>query len=284
MNTRVYVVTHKEFEVPPVVNRGGYQIIKVGNILSDKLAVEKGYVTDETGDNISEQNPFYCELTAYYWIWKNINDVDITGVVHYRRYFFNYKKESHNLLDDILTETEINDIMKHHKAIMSFKSIKYRGINYYKNKNLIADDWKIIEEVLRSDYPEMMPTFYKCLTTRETVYGNLFIAYKEDFDKYCNWLFDVLNKYDKYYSDKGIERRPRVDGYISENLLWIWSNWYYKEKQIYRLEVRNTEIDNLHYVDYSNSIKGKMLRAIKLNRSTLNFYRALSLLYLRIKR
>ena len=53
-----------------------------------------GYVGDNTGDNISAKNPNYCELTALYWAWKNL-EADYVGLVHYRRYFTN--KEVRNI-------------------------------------------------------------------------------------------------------------------------------------------------------------------------------------------
>ena len=40
---------------------------------------------DNTGENISEKNSMYCELTAQYWAWKNLN-ADYYGFFHYRRY------------------------------------------------------------------------------------------------------------------------------------------------------------------------------------------------------
>ena len=40
---------------------------------------------DNNGDNISAKNSQYCELTAQYWAWKNI-DCDYYGFFHYRRY------------------------------------------------------------------------------------------------------------------------------------------------------------------------------------------------------
>ena len=41
---------------------------------------------DDEGDNISDLNPMYCELTAQYWAWKNV-DCEKYGFCHYRRHF-----------------------------------------------------------------------------------------------------------------------------------------------------------------------------------------------------
>ena len=42
-------------------------------------------LSDDTGDQISAKNPMYCELTAQYWAWKNL-EADYYGFFHYRRY------------------------------------------------------------------------------------------------------------------------------------------------------------------------------------------------------
>lgn len=47
---------------------------------------EIGFTGDNTGENISAKNPYYCELTGLYWLWKN-TEAEYKGLVHYRRHF-----------------------------------------------------------------------------------------------------------------------------------------------------------------------------------------------------
>ena len=74
-----------------------------------------GYIGDDTGENISERNGNFCELTGLYWAAKNL-DSDYIGIVHYRRYFasrlhrFERKKRrviGHEELNAILATTNV---------------------------------------------------------------------------------------------------------------------------------------------------------------------------------
>ena len=79
MKTEIWVVTHKKYKE---IDDDLHKTIQVGKSLGTDL----GYVGDDTGDNISYKNPFYCELTGMYWLWKNYK-CDIIGICHYRRFF-----------------------------------------------------------------------------------------------------------------------------------------------------------------------------------------------------
>ncbi|MFT3098989.1 DUF4422 domain-containing protein, partial [Klebsiella pneumoniae] len=46
-------------------------IIKPLHVGKANSCNEIGCPGDDSGDNISFKNPFYCELTAHYWVWKN---------------------------------------------------------------------------------------------------------------------------------------------------------------------------------------------------------------------
>ena len=77
---KIYVLTHKKFDYE---KNDLYEPLLNGSAL---LNEDFGYTRDDTGDNISNLNPYYAELTGEYWAWKNSN-VDIIGFCHYRRYF-----------------------------------------------------------------------------------------------------------------------------------------------------------------------------------------------------
>ena len=105
MNTSIYVLTHKKFDVPYDKT---YLPLQVGSASHDHL----GYLTDDSGDNISALNCYYSELTGVYWVWKNVKDKDIVGVCHYRRFLLNDQ-------DLVLTKNEIEKLLSDYQILTS---------------------------------------------------------------------------------------------------------------------------------------------------------------------
>ena len=79
-NIKILIALHKQYEVP---NSDIYLPVQVGVEGKEKIL---DYQPDNEGENISSKNPYYCELTALYWAWKNLK-ADYIGLTHYRRHF-----------------------------------------------------------------------------------------------------------------------------------------------------------------------------------------------------
>jgi hypothetical protein len=66
MNIKIVVAMHKKYKVP---KDDIYLPLHVGAEGKEDI----GFTGDNTGENISIKNPFWCELTGLYWAWKNLD-------------------------------------------------------------------------------------------------------------------------------------------------------------------------------------------------------------------
>ena len=85
MSVKIFSAFHKPSVTPPVE---WVTPIQVGTEYGTEIFCP---VQDNQGDDyISEKNDSFCELTALYWIWKNLDKIDAQyiGLAHYRRYLF----------------------------------------------------------------------------------------------------------------------------------------------------------------------------------------------------
>lgn len=211
----VYIATHKKIniDVPE-----GYEIIQVGASLNEHF----GYLTDANGDNISHKNPNYCELTALYYVWKNVKpDDNIVGLVHYRRFFY-VKLFSINK-KNILTAEQAKNYLNKYDIILPKLSYFSTSVETQYSKAHYKKDLEVCREIIKIKTPEYLPSFDKVMHRRHMFLCNMFIMRYKDFCKYMNWLFNILEeaeqkidfeKYDKY--------NQRVFGFLSERLFNVW--------------------------------------------------------------
>ena len=154
----IYIVTHKIFDIP---KENGYIPIQVGAIRGHVLP--KGAYFDDDGDNISDKNKNYCELTGIYWLWKHVKD-DYIGIVHYRRYF------SRHYNGRLLSKSDIEKQLKKHDMILPFiRHLDKTVIEQYCESGY-KKDLLITGEVIKEKYPEYYDEFeiFLCIFHFET--------------------------------------------------------------------------------------------------------------------
>ena len=168
--------------------------------------IREKFLIDEKheGDNIDFLNPWYCELTGLYYLWKHVDD-DIVGLEHYRRYFVNEK-------GNLLSENEIRDILKNHDVIGFYdKTYIPKNAGFFKQQNkiklskfcaIITVKNEKLGKIIH-DYV-LAPGSYMC---------NMIICKKTIFDKICEQLFELLNDADI------LDEIKRSHGYLSEMVL-----------------------------------------------------------------
>lgn len=236
----IYVATHKKAKFP---KESIYKPIRVGAALNSD---DFGYQRDDIGENISNKNKSFCELTATYWIMKN-DKSDIVGLTHYRRYFF--KKYKNNKLENVLSEQDIRKILKDKDIIVPNSTfiIKHNAEKSWE-KTHIKKDYDECRKIISEKYPDYMEAFEKFSKSRFLYICNMFIARKEIFDEYYKWLFDILFELEKrtdisQYDDYN----KRLFGFMSERLFNVWL-LKHKELKVQKMPVYN--IDRRPYNQY----------------------------------
>lgn len=259
-NIKIYVVCHKPSYVPE--NPYLYPI-QVGTALSGKKL--EGMLHDDEGDNISEKNKSYCELTAQYWAWKN-DDADYYGFFHYRRYFsfdpnldrddgwgnIAYERITDEVIDELHLKPEMMRELITKYDVISVKGRRYPRIqeggalmDVYREYGVAPfqhrEDLDITLNVLKEKYPEFAQTadeYMKSMTAHEC---NMFIMKRDIYKKYCEWLFDILFEAEKridmtWYSVE----EYRVMGYLAERLCGIYYMYLKKQQGIRSFELPKT--------------------------------------------
>ena len=209
MSVKLYTITHKKFTPPPDPM---YIPLQVGKAISADL----GYLGDNSGVHISEKNPFFCELTGMYWLWKNDPNTDYIGICHYRRYLINAKGE-------LFQKAELEQLFSQYDIIttkmLTLPCTYYDGFgqNHYQKDLILTGD------ILREKYPEYHDTYERMVHDTHTYFGNILITSKPVYDRYCTWLFDILFELEKRVDVSSYDDyNKRLFGFISEFLQTVW--------------------------------------------------------------
>lgn len=208
----MYVVTHKEYDSKILTT--DYKILQVGSF--------RGHIKadcfDDEGDNISPKNPNYCELTGLYWLWKNCNDSYI-GISHYRRYFthdFRAKKA--------ITPDEMEVLLDKYDIVLPFHATYKKTIaEDYAEISGKKEDLVRVGNIIKRLYPDYYGTYQQYLNSKSGTLYNMMIIKKDNFDRYCQWLFGILFDLEKEIDlSEYNDYQKRIYGFLAERLLNVW--------------------------------------------------------------
>lgn len=253
---KILIATHKNYTMP---ENSIYQPMMVGSELIDDTF---GFQPDNVGPNISAKNPIYNELTALYWAKYNLQDEDIIGLAHYRRYLG--RRKSHNLAD-ILSEKDINDGLRKADVLVP------RARNYYIETqeqhylNAHANEpYFLLKEIIGSDFPAYSVAFDQVAKSKTAFLFNMLIMKQADFQSYTDFLFDVLGKVEARLDWTKLHGQDvRVLGFMAERLLNVWliaNDKRPKEYPIVSTERTNWIDKGFHFVKrhFSKNGSGKV--------------------------
>lgn len=217
-----------------------YVPVQVGAALHPAL----GYIPDNTGDNISDKNPNYCELTALYWAWKNL-DADYIGLVHYRRYFT--RKEVHNIekkKEQILDGKEWENILSKYSVVVPDKRNYYIETNRsHYNHAHHTEGLDLAEQIIKEKFPDYLPAFNTIMNRTWAYMFNMFVMRRNLFNDYMAWMFDILFEIEKRVDITGWDNyESRIYGFVSELLLDVWlekNKIVYYEQNVSFMEKQN---------------------------------------------
>ena len=254
----ILVVNHKPSYVP---DNALLKPIQVGTELSGTKLEGMTYY-DDTGDNISKKNQSYCELTATYWAWKNL-DADYYGLFHYRRYlsFANDNETSKypgrayadipsSISELRIDENHMRELIENYDLIVPRKDNTEATTgeatlyDQYANEHFISDlDYCI--EYIEKKYPAIAP-YLDALQGNEAYFCNMFIMRRELFEQYCSFIFDVLDSFEENNDISAYNTQQyRVTGFLAERLTNIFIHYIigtgaYRIKELQMAYFENT--------------------------------------------
>ena len=182
--------------------------IHVGRALSTPMV---NMVGDDTGENISEKNPQYCEMTAHYWIWKNVKETEYVGLCHYRRFFG---------LD--VTDENIDSLMQDVDVILVEPSYYVDSVYSYFAKFMGAENMTILSLVMKRHCPDFYETLEKVCDGIKFHPFNMLLCRKPLFDAYCEWMFGILGECEKYIKPAPYTNAKRALAYMAEMLTGVY--------------------------------------------------------------
>ena len=213
-----------------------------------------GTTPDNSGDNISNRNFSFSEMSGQYWAWKNLSatEADYVGQCHYRRFFcfdgLSHAANDHAqielpLLDDatiaeyrLADDALILDALTQADAIVP-QTWSVVGVptphgprdtirSHMEAYDLVDhDSFDLFLDVVEQRQSGYAPYVRRYLEGTDYIGYNCFIMRRDLFDELCAYEFDVLLAFDKLFDyNHRTPTQMRICGYLGEVLFSAFVN------------------------------------------------------------
>lgn len=237
---RILVTTHKDVVVP---KSEILQPIQVGP--GNKSNRFDWALHDDEGENISDKNPMYCELTTQYWAWRNTTSPYV-GFCHYRRYFnFSSNVYEENPYGEVMDDFIDDDAIKRYglddatiRSCIEGYDVITTGFkrladfpgdfatpreHYAAAPALHIEDLNRCAAIVHRLFPEYAQDFDAFLAGERSCFCNMYIMRREIFSSYCEFLFPVLDEFVRETDMSTYSREAvRTPGHLAERLFNVW--------------------------------------------------------------
>lgn len=223
----VYIATsHLDKANVDTLKPKGFIPIQCGAALTD---IRKGFITDNTGKNISEKNKDYSECTGLYWIWKNTFGQNYVGLCHYRRRLILDDRSVQYLMD--------NDI----DAVVTLPQFERLCIRETFRRYLTEADWLLLKQKV-IEYDKRYEEYFNIYENGHFYFPcNVNLWKRKWFDKYCEFAFQIVESIDTYYRECNIIREDRFAGYLFEQLPSLFIMYHHTQMKIVSSEIEWVE-------------------------------------------
>ncbi len=255
MNIKIFVSYHDKHKI---IKSDIITPIQTGCANAPELF--KGMLRDDDGENISDKNDRYNELSAQYWVWKNykkIGNPDYVGFMHYRRHFIfddwigienhtwlpgssvYFVPFIHNKYLQHISDKSIVDCIKNTDCIVIKQyDVKNLGVQTCRDQYLNLEgqrpEWfDIFVKTALKLYPEYKDEIKIIKDGSMQYLCNMFVMKRDLFNEYSEFCFKILDAVDKQIDSSNLNtKESRFLGYFGEFLLSIFVFHLYKHKKV----------------------------------------------------
>lgn len=250
-----------------------------------------GMLSDDTGDNISSKNPYYGELTCWYWVWKNWlpqhPECEYIGFTQYRRmlqlsedrkrsvaggYLKSVYKHTFKKICNSYTEDKVLQLMYKYDCIIpyqwhAFYASPYKRFSILENRTI----YNVIRKILIGDATgEYGKNFDKCMKQNEGHYKPAFIMNIKVFNEFMEWVFNICSKITEELMNMRIAMYPRIYAYCIEYFMnyWIYTKQYNSDVMIQKTFLYEARYykkmfkDHINYKRKTKKIEKNLLKEL----------------------